>query len=432
MTLLESIPTLQPYAVRADRRPAAGVVSAAGRTIRDDNGTFFPLGTSFFVALWMWEHERDRCRRWLKWMADRGIGFSRAWGQVNGASWEDRVIDPHRANYPDIVKGYLDIAYGVHGLRTQITMFAAKDRDPERAADIILKAVEGRHEALQQLEVTNEAQLGDHALVRRLCRRVRSAYPGLAGTTSPPEPFTTEAFDADVANIAYPHLDRGSGDEDWRQVRQGCEIMSVDLVCDDNEPIGPESSVNQMNDPLRLAALRAVGIVSGMPTFVLHTGAGVRSGGAADRARGRKADIWEYGASIENIIAALHAAARVIPAEAPNWRKMKGHWPETRLVADMIWSDDAAHNNHGCVRVYGGYDDRHFVAVVFGVRRYVELTMRYGPWNLSVYDVLTGAVVSHFHAADGMRFRLEGDPNQWGHAPQQAGSSQAYIVVGDR
>jgi hypothetical protein len=315
-------------------------------------------------------------------------------------------------------------------------MFAARDSKPNEAADIMMNAVQGREEAIQQWEATNESQLGLSAQeYRALVMAVRARFPHPVGTTSPMEPWTNEVFDLDIANIAYPHTDRQPGDEDWRQVRQGCEIMGLREAADNNEGPGLQSSVAMLSDPLRLGTLRAVGVISGMPSFCLHTGAGVRSGGAADLATGkpylpRRSNIWEYtgpdqGGDVEAVITALHNAVAHIPADAPSWAKMKGHWAETRLFADMVWSDNPAAFDHGCVRVYGSYrGNEEYVEVVFGIRRFVNLTQRQGSYNVQVFDVLTGNLEQEGRWSDGSTFRVEGDPT--------GGSNKAVVIVGTR
>ncbi len=70
--------------------------------------------------------------------------------------------------------------------------------------------------------------------------------------------------------------------------------------------------------------------------------------------------------------------------------------------------------------------------MVIGVRRFVNLTQKAGGYNVRAIDVQTGAVVLERPLSDGETFRLDGDPNIWGSAPEQAGSSRSYLVVGSR
>jgi len=193
-------------------------------------------------------------------------------------------------------------------------------------------------------------------------------------------------------------------------------MMGVPKPKGGSEPPGPESSVEELWDPLRLAALRRVHVVGGTSRWVLHMGAGIRGGGAADLARGRKSNFWEYDAgglpsTLTAIVAALRATDAASPADCVNWQPMKGHWADTRLTSDVVWADDP-HADHGCNRVYGSYTGDRFAAVVFGIKRYVNLTARFGPWgSVKVYDVLTGALRQELTVPDGGTFRVEGDPS---------------------
>jgi hypothetical protein len=86
-----------------------------------------------------------------------------------------------------------------------------------------------------------------------------------------------------------------------------------------NEPIGPQSSVAADNDPLRLTMAAAYTWLCNGATYVLHTGAGIRGGGAADVARGRSANIWEV-PHIDEILAGINAVRKLLPADLASWR----------------------------------------------------------------------------------------------------------------
>ncbi len=435
----KATPYGQPALVGSKHAPA-GRVRASGKAVRDDNGLFFPLSTSFFWWWWGFKHDRFRSVQNMAEIAP-WADENRAFGEVGGASWEDRVIDPRDADYEDNAKAATDEAFGVHRVRTQLTIFGGgTGADPDMTVGKVINIIRGREEAFSRVEVSNEGNGPDKATRRRLAQRLMAEFPGLlvATTNGSNEDWTPEGFDLDIASMGTDHPERDSGDEDWRQVRQGCELMGFPKVLDDGEPPGFESSIAVLNDPLRLACLRFVGILCGMVCYAHHTGAGVRGGGAADRKLGRAANFWEYDGSSSSrpsLKAAVEAYRKIeslVPADAPNWRGVKGHWADTRLVADSIWSDDSKNIDHGCVRVYGSYAANAYAEMVFGIRRYVSLRQKAGAYNVQAIDVLSGEVVLSRHVADGETFRLEGDPNIYGPAPEQAGSSRAYLVIGTR
>jgi hypothetical protein len=432
-----SFPTRRVYRPRAafgSKHQAAGLLRADGKAVRDDNGRFFPLSTSFFPWWWAYKHDRDRGLQNLAAIAPWADEM-RNFGEVGGASWEDRVIDPRSSDYEDIGKAATDEAFDNYGTRTQLTVFGGgTGADPDMTIGKVINIMRGRVEAFSSVELSNEGNGIDQATQRRLAQRLRAEFSGLlVATTS-----DIEGSDLDVASMATTHSERQSGDEDWRQVRQGCEMMGVHSVVDYNEPPGFESSVAVLHDPLRLASLRLVAACCGSVRYCHHTGAGVRLGGAADLSRGRASNFWEYDGSsanrpsMEAAVAAYRQIEKLVPEDVPNWRGVKGHWPDTRLFADMIWSDNSEAFDHVCVRVYGGYADSGYAEMVIGVRRFVNLTQKAGAYDVSAFDVLSGEAVLARPVADGETFRLEGDPLVWGSAPNQAGSSRAYLVVGSR
>jgi len=421
---MTTYPKARPYQTAMAHGARSGAVVSSGRAVRDDVGIYTPLGTSFFWAHWGWEHDRQRTEDNLKYLA-AWADYTRAFGEVGGPSWEDRTINPMQSNYEDIWKDYLDTAWGTYGVRTGLTIFAGgSGANTDLTVQKIINIVRGREEAIQWLEGANEAfqNFQDEDKLRRVVQRLRGEFPTmLIGTSSPPAVYTQEAFDLDIANTLYLHSERQPGDEDWRQVRQGCEIMPMPTTGDNNEPPGFESSEAVLEDPLRLGCLAAVGYLSGMPQFVLHTGAGIRGGGRADLARGRKSNLWEYGSRLEDAVVAIRIVTALMPPECPNWRKMKGHWAEAILKADMVWSDDPNHYDHGLVRIYGAYTDREFINIAFGVKKYVELTVQHGNWHITCYDALTGqpGLVQTFQ--QGQMFRLSSD---------QPGSNKAFVIAG--
>lgn len=425
------------------KRKPSGRVRADGKAVRDDGGRFLPLSTSYFTWWWAHKHDRDRGLQNLAEIAPWADEI-RNFGEVGGASWEDRVIDPRDADYEDNAKAATDECFGRYATRQQLTIFGGGTGvDPDMAVGKIINIIRGREEAFSRVEICNEGNGVDKATQRRLCQRLRAEFPGLiVGTTSAGDgPWTTASFDLDVASEGVVHSERSNGDEDWHMPRQGCETMGIgSSVMDNNEPPGFESSVVVLHEPCRLASLRLVGAVAGgMVCYCHHTGAGVRLGGAADRARGRAANFWEYDGSSENrpsmavAVSAYRKVEALVPEDAPNWRGVKGHWADTRLFADVIWSDDANNADHGCVRVYGSYAGQDaYAEMVIGVRRYVNLTQKAGRYSVQAVDVVTGEVALQRVVNDGETFRLDGDPNVWGSAPNQAGSSRAYLVLGTR
>lgn len=408
-----------------------GLVRAAGRAHVDDGGTFDPLGASFFWLYWGWKNDRTRTQENARYIAPWADHF-RVFGEVGGPSWADRVIDPRDADYVERWREILDYLWRQLQVRVMFTVFGGgTGADPDMTVGKVIEALTGRLDAVLCVELCNEGNGIDRATQRRLAQRLQREFPGLlVSTTSDGADIDGQgAYDLDVASAAETHTERGPGDDGWRQVRQGCEMMGLPKPHGGSEPPGPESSVAELWDPLRLASLRRVHLVGGTSRWVLHLGAGIRGGGAADLSRGRKANFREYDevpglpATLKSIVAALRATDGLLPPECVNWQPMKGHWPDTRLTADLIWADNPS-ADHGCNRVYGSYTGDAFAAVCFGIKRWVDLTARFGPWGrVRVHDVLTGTLLQERALADGEAFRVDGDPQ---------GTSAAVIITAVR
>ncbi len=412
------------------KHAGAGRVVASGKKHRDDNGDFEPLGATFFPFYWGWKNDQARTKQNAEYIAP-WTEFFRTLGEVGGVSWEDRTVDPRDADYVDTWKAILDYCWHTLNTRIMFTIFGGgTGANPDMVVDKVIEILRDRLDAIMSVEICNEGNGVDRDTARRLAQKIQAAFPGLlVATTSDTDATAHAQLDLDVASAGETHTERDKGDEDWRQVRQGCELMGLPKSKGGTEPPGPHSSVAELWDPLRLACLRRVHTFSGTTRWVLHLGAGVRLGGQADLARGRFANFWDYDkdglpAKLSDIVKALRANDGLMPMDAANWQPMKGHWADTRVVADMIWSDNAAAFDHGCVRVYGSYTGDQFVDMAFGIRRYVMLTIKFGPWNLKLYDMQDGSLIEERHVNDGETFRVEGDPT--------GGSNKAVLLVASR
>lgn len=434
---MNTYPKARPYKSGAsgggggDKGPRSGRTRAQGKLHVDDGGVFEPLGATFFPFYWGWKNDLVRVKKNAEYIAPWADHF-RVFGEVGGTSWEDRVIDPRDADYVDRWRDILDYLWKTLAVRVMFTVFGGgTGADPDATVSKVIEIFRGREDAILSAEICNEGNGVDRETARRLAQRIQAAFPGmLVSTTSDTAAEGGHPqLDLDVANSGETHTERGQGDEDWRQVRQGCELMGVPKTKGGSEPPGPQSSVAELWDPLRLASLRRVHVFSGTTRWVLHLGAGIRFGGQADLARGRKSNFWEYDetgvpATLKQIVAAVRATDGLMPADCANWAPMKGHWADTRVVADMIWSDNSSAFDHGCVRVYGSYTGDRFVDMAFGIRRFVNLTLKFGPWNVKLFDMLDGHLIEERRVNDGETFRVEGDPT--------GGSNKAVLLVATR
>jgi hypothetical protein len=190
----------------------------------------------------------------------------------------------------------------------------------------------GREDAIFAFEIANESWQNGfpgaegtrelHALAKVL----KSHSSNLVALSSP-ENGTCEGAQAlyrdSVADLATLHIGRvgPAKGENWRALRDVWQLHTcngIPSLRSSNEPIGPESSVVSMDDPVALSAMALVTYGSGIGAFVLHTGPGVRGGGEADLARGRHRNLWEL-PTAARVAAGLSTITRVVPGDFPNW-----------------------------------------------------------------------------------------------------------------
>ena len=173
-------PTRRVYRVSGGagrKHPAAGRVVAEGKAVRDDHGRFFPLSTSFFWWWWGFKHDRDRAVQNMAFIAPWADEV-RAFGEVGGASWEDRVIDPRDSDYEDIGKAASDEAFGRFGVRTQLTIFGGgTGADVDLTLRKVMNILRGREDAISRVEISNEGNGPDKPTRRRLARSTWARRP---------------------------------------------------------------------------------------------------------------------------------------------------------------------------------------------------------------------------------------------------------------
>jgi hypothetical protein len=152
-----------------------------------------------------------------------------------------------------------------------------------------------------------------------------------------------------------------------------------------NEPIGPQSSVAADADPVRLALSFATTFVAGNAAYVYHSGAGVRGGGAADLAIGRKANLFEDDA---RILDALSAMKSLLPPGVANWTR---HDSDS---ASMPWSGfQAAVDDGRLVGAFSATSGNRVVLVLLRQTTPITVTAR-RTYRMTRYDTLSGAVLS--------------------------------------
>ena len=388
----------------AQRRSRQGLVRLDGRVFVDGDGPYLAVGTSLFWALWGFQHDRERLERHLDYLAKNGIDYIRVFGVI-GPRWADRLVDPRDRAWDQHLAGLLDLAHGTYGLRVELTIWQDTDLTPtpaERTAlvDRIAAIVTPRPQTIQYLEIANEGYatgwVDKKPEAQQLATRLREKTPHIVAVTSPATLARDEIaswYGGSSANLLTPHLPRQVGGEgltgQWHYVRQTWDPwLASDLAWTNDEGKGPQSSVAEDDDPLRLVMYAGLTWLCGGAGFVLHTGAGVGGGDRTSTARGRVANVWDV-TNIGQTLAGIAAMRRLLPADLPNWRRhnsnerFSGYPWDTQPISRLIESNEL-------VRAYAATsDDGSIVAMVVGGSAPVPFTPRF-PMHIDVHDPMSG------------------------------------------
>jgi len=336
----------------------------------------------------MFEHELVRASQNLRWMVDAGVQFIRALGEVGGSTWADRVIDPRRADYVELIRASTRFAMN-HGLRVEWTQFGggclSKEHEFSNACDQMIEALRPVRDGVQFYEVQNEGQGPDVGMARQLAGRVRAHLGIPVAITGTPEAGLPAIYQGSQATCYTLHVDRTSGEEGWRWTRQfKHELSHLPNVGINNEPPGIQSSVLMCDDPVILASAAVTTWICNGAAFVLHHGAGIRAGGACDLARGRKANAWEQPA-MEPTLALIAAVKRRLPADLPDWHRVThGGAGHPLTFSTPVGDDIYVPGGVGCNRAYASVaGDGRWLCLVAGAKGRVTFAAPHAKlWSL--------------------------------------------------
>lgn len=368
--------------------PRAGPVSIVGSSFADTGGPWNALGTSLFWAMWGEKHDPDRLDANLKAIADAGYDYVRILAMVGASSWVDRVIDPFASDYW-VTVDRLFARLKRHGLRAQVTVFADAQAmmprmdDRNRFADLWAARAQQEPDRILYLEAANEYWqngIDTPAELRALARRLSTQTSVPVAASSPacgsyPEVIETaeqkacvqewhEIYGTGAADVITMHFDRdvSKADGAWRPVRQPWEMQFGAFetgvrVYSNAEPIGPQSSVAQDDNPERLVMAGVVTWLARGASYTLHTGAGIRGGGQFDVERGRSRDVWQVpGWSVTS--AAFKGIRAVLPPMA-NCSPKNAHWDDAPMLVAPL---------ENVIRAYQTVCGDQFVVTVFGAK----------------------------------------------------------------
>jgi hypothetical protein len=382
------------------RRRRRGVVRAVGKAVADDDGLFHPLGITLFWAMQGWKYDRDRFKENVRVIRQYLFDYARLLCEVGWEGWAIDPTKPEWADHAQVLAEVIDFLYDENGLRAELTIIGkGTATNPLALTASVCDVINaGRQHKVMDVECSSEYDVGPGPSIDvmvQMARMVRERTPNLVCLSSPGDLAALQAGARRAGCQAFSiHVDRSRGDFRWRQVRQGWDFKDIPFVVLSNEPPGPASSVDVNDNPLQLAMMRAVGVMSGGAAYVLHIGAMVM--GKADPAGGRPANIWEV-PNIDTLMRAVRDVDTLLPDNVENWQRANTQWTPPLPVApfqpDAHWPD----GNHGVNRAYSALGgDGRLIQMPAGVLRHVVLTASYGLRDVTVYDPLTRTPVAGF------------------------------------
>ncbi len=391
-----------------------GPVRTQSRAVADAGGPFNALGATLFWGAWGYKFDRPRLDRNLEALNAAGVDYIRVLGSVGGDGWQDREVDPRWPDYEKVIAGLTDLAYDRYGMRVQWTLFGGAPFNASAASrisvvDRFAAMARGREHKIFAFEIANEAWQNGFdgpdgiAELRRFGKRLNDRTAVLVALSAPATGAICDTYAQSGVQAMTIHYARQFGDEGptapmllpWMSLPldKRCRNALPQAVLN-NEPIGPESSVEQDDDPSRIAGAYVMTFLAGHAAYVLHMGPGIRGGGVADLAQipPRSGEFAELPA-FQSIATALAAARRYLPAGLANWTRHEPNAPVAPL--------------HGFGRLYTASSGSRFVALAVDVGKGATLRTRVGA-NITIRDAATGKVLLQQTMAAGGKIPLEG------------------------
>lgn len=390
----------------------SGQVRVDRRAVADAGGPFNALGATLFWGAWGYKFERARLERNLATLRDAGVDYVRILGSVGGTSWADRQTDPNWEDYDAIIAGVTDLVYDRYAMRVQWTLFGGAPFTPAGAArtalvDRFARMARGREHKIFAFEIANEGSNNGFpdadgiAELRRLGRRLNGQTSVLVALSDPSSKTLCELYGDSGADVMTFHYPRSFGAEGplrpllapWSSTSPGAGCAGkVPSIIFNNEPIGPESSVQHDDNPARIVAAYVMTFLAGNAAYVFHAGPGIRGGGKADVTSDlRRHAHFDELPTFNRIAAGLHAAKEYLPAGLANWQRQG--------------PDSAKAPITGFERLYSASSGSEFVALTIGLDAPANVVANVSGF-IDIRNAETGRTVERVEINAGKRFAL--------------------------
>lgn len=414
------------------RAARQGIVRGQRKVVYDDTGIFHPLGLTFFWALYGWQHERQRVLAHLEWIArTMQPDYLRILCEVD---WVGRSIIPTDPAYVSTIQGFVDTAYDVFGIRSQLTLVGGRHADHMGVARTVVDAMQGRAHKVLLYEMVNEWSTDDKATLAQcadMARYVRANTPNLVALSCP-RPKTGESVTgiqeminatiAAGANAYVVHPRRTYYDLYWDPVSQGYDLRLFPGPTFNNEPQGLQSSVDAFTEPIHMVADRANGVVCGGAGYCLHVGQGVT--GIADPNHGRPQNMWEV-PRVEDTMRGVRGLDGNLPEGVENWTVRNNFRDDHPFPVDEddFWPDGGPKS--GIYKNYAAINGADFALTIIGVRNSSLDAFRFAgkalnKCSIQVLNLRTGFIGGQMAVSKGGDLVLGG----------RVDSLAAYLVIG--
>jgi len=419
--------------------PNHGVTSLIGNSLRDSRGEFLGLGFTYMEGLGFCRNDRARFESDLAFMSSRGFNYMRILSEVPGACdqdyWYGRSINASTytcqhgsvanewPDYDQQFRDMVDIAYDKYGLRTEVTIFGGAGESFSTYAgrqahcQRIVNLIAGREHKIAYIEIANEAwQTGfpwpqGREDLRALCKYVADRTDVLVAITSMngTNDDLMDLYLGSAADIATEHFTRDTAENNWIMVRdcwrvQDAVNLGVPAVSSD-EPAGPGSSVVSETDPIKLVSAACFAWIAKLPSYVLHSRAGVRGDYRFEDMAG--VNDFRY-------------LQDIIPPDVASWARNDGKESAAPFTvycdgyANQYWTDPGRSGAvTGCHRNIGGIKCLDFVCYPQGIRSGGVTLAARRDMSFNVYHPLTGEVVDSRTLLAGQSLTLPPGPGAY-------------------